>query len=282
MDETTRRRRLREIAKEQVKKEKEQKEQAQEEAEEWVGQFVRSGDEKTSSDVLMERLPTQLQEASESSRIRDVAAILIIIGSILGVISGGMLVSANPAELAQAASVETNDVRVSGTVFSLEGTGVENATVTIQDLEDSTILATTSTSPSGRFSVEAIRAVELRITVDATEFGRSTHLVGPGEAQEISITLPKIGNSTVIDSRHSSGLGQSVFVGSMVGLTSIVFALFGFWASSEARAGKHYRRTLWLSGFAMMSRGLMFIGPTLILLGMVLVVVAKRQFAGQF
>ena len=160
MDETTRRRRLREIAKEQVKKEKEQKEQAQEEAEEWVGQFVRSGDEKTSSDVLMERLPTQLQEASESSRIRDVAAILIIIGSILGVISGGMLVSANPAELAQAASVETNDVRVSGTVFSLEGTGVENATVTIQDLEDSTILATTSTSPSGRFSVEAIRAVE--------------------------------------------------------------------------------------------------------------------------
>ncbi len=282
MDETTRRRRLREIAKEQVKKEKEQKEQAQEEAEEWVGQFVRSGDEKTSSDVIMERLPIQLQEASESSRIRDVAAILIIIGSILGVISGGMLVSANPAELAQAASVETNDVRVSGTVFSLEGTGVENATVTIQDLGDSTILATTSTSPSGRFSVEAIRAVELRITVDATEFGRSTHLVGPGEAQEISITLPEIGNSTEIDDRHSSGLGQSVFIGSMVGLASIVFALFGFWASSEARAGKHYRRTLWLCGFAMMSRGFSFIGPTLILLGMVLVVVAKRQFVGQF
>ena len=281
MDETTRRRRLREIAKEQVKKEKEQKEQAQEAAEEWVGQFVRSGDEKTSSDVLMERLPTQLQEASDSSRISAVAAVLIIIGSILGIISGGMLVSANPAELAQATSVETSDVRVSGTVFSLEGTGVENATVTIQDLEDSTILATTSTSPSGRFSVEAIRAVELRITVDATEFGQSTHLVDPDEAQEISITLPEIGNSTEIDDRHSSGLSQAVFTGSMVGLASIVFAMFGFWASSEARAGKHYRRTLWLSGFAMMSRGFIFIGPTLILLGMVLVVVAKRQFAGQ-
>jgi hypothetical protein len=282
MDETTRRRRLREIAKEQVIKEKELKEQEQEDAEEWVGQFVRSGDEKTSSDVLMERLPTQLQEVSESSRIRDVAAVLIIIGSILGIISGGMLVSANPAELAQATSVETNDVRVSGTVFSLEGTGVENATVTILDLDDSTILATTSTSPSGRFSVEAIRAVQLRITVDATGHGRTTHLVNPREAQEISITLPDTGNSTVIDDRHSSGLSQAVFTGTMVGLTSIFFALFGFWASAEARAGKHYRRTLWLSGFAMMSRGFIFIGPTLILLGMVLIVVGKRQFVGQY
>ncbi len=281
MDEATRRKRLREVANEQIAKEKQLKEQAQEDAEEWVGQFVRSGDEKTSSDVIMERLPSQLQDASESSRIRDIAAVLIIIGSILGIISGGMLVSANPAELAQTTSAETNDVRVSGTVFGLEGTGVENATVTIQDLDSTTTLATTSTSPSGRFSVDGVRAVQLRITIDETSHGRTTYLVDPNEAQEISITLPEIGNSTEIDARHSSGLNQAVLTGSMVGLASIAFAMFGFWASSEARSGKHYRRTLWLSGFAMMSRGFIFIGPTLILLGMVLVVVAKRQFANQ-
>ena len=48
--------------------------------------------------------------------------------------------------------------------------------------------------------------------------------------------------------------------------------------AAEARKGLSYRRTWWLSFVGLWSRGMMFIGPLLILAGMGLTSLSRNQF----
>ena len=59
----------------------------------------------------------------------------------------------------------------------------------------------------------------------------------------------------------------------------MITALVGFQAAVEVRRAKRYRRTQYLAGIALFSRGLILFGPLLILIGMILLVIAKEQFA---
>jgi hypothetical protein len=44
------------------------------------------------------------------------------------------------------------------------------------------------------------------------------------------------------------------------------------------RRAKHYRRTQYLAGFALFSRGLIIFGPLMILVGMIMLSISKDQF----
>ena len=62
---------------------------------------------------------------------------------------------------------------------------------------------------------------------------------------------------------------------------TLLFALVGFFAAAEAQRGVKYRRTKYLCGIALFSRGLIFFGPLLILFGMALLAIAREQFLDQ-
>jgi len=71
-----------------------------------------------------------------------------------------------------------------------------------------------------------------------------------------------------------AAVGLSTFIGVMTVLTGIV----GIQASVEVRRAKRYRRTQYLAGISLFSRGLILFGPILILVGMGLLALTKEQF----
>jgi hypothetical protein len=73
-------------------------------------------------------------------------------------------------------------------------------------------------------------------------------------------------------------LDNAVGLSSAIGLLTIGTALAGIQASVEIRRGKRYRRSQYLAGVALFSRGLIIIGPALILFGMVVNVFARDDF----
>ena len=71
-----------------------------------------------------------------------------------------------------------------------------------------------------------------------------------------------------------AAVGLSTFIGVMTIITGIV----GVQASVEIRRAKRYRRTQYLAGISLFSRGLILFGPILILVGMGLLTLTKEQF----
>ena len=71
-----------------------------------------------------------------------------------------------------------------------------------------------------------------------------------------------------------AAVGLSTFIGVMTIITGIV----GIQASVETRRAKRYRRTQYLAGISLFSRGLILFGPILILIGMGLLTLTKEQF----
>ena len=66
----------------------------------------------------------------EKSKLRLTAAILILIGSILGVISGGMLLQGNPEDLINSSIFkDAESVDLTGNVLDIEGVALNNTSV---------------------------------------------------------------------------------------------------------------------------------------------------------
>ena len=64
----------------------------------------------------------------------------------------------------------------------------------------------------------------------------------------------------------------------VVGLLTFLTALLGVQSAVEIRRGKRYRRSQYLAAGALFSRGLIIVGPTLILFGMIVNLFAKEDF----
>jgi hypothetical protein len=73
-------------------------------------------------------------------------------------------------------------------------------------------------------------------------------------------------------------LEAAVSLSTIIGLFTLGTALIGVHSSIEARRGKRYRRTQYLAGIAIFSRGLIIFGPVLILCGMGLLILSKDGF----
>ena len=70
-------------------------------------------------------------------------------------------------------------------------------------------------------------------------------------------------------------------VAAQMGGSTLISAATGVIGGLEARKGQRYRRTQWLCGLGLFSRGGIFFGPLLILLGMALLMLARPQFKDQ-
>ena len=73
-------------------------------------------------------------------------------------------------------------------------------------------------------------------------------------------------------------LDDAVRLSTAIGALTIASGAIGLLAGIEVRRATHYRRTQYLSGLALFSRGLIVFGPALILLGMIVTSFARDQF----
>ena len=70
----------------------------------------------------------------DRERLRMIVAILVLIGSILGVVSGGILLQGNPDELLNSTIFnEAETVDITGQVLTIDGITLENATVELYE-----------------------------------------------------------------------------------------------------------------------------------------------------
>jgi hypothetical protein len=158
------------------------------------------------------------------------------------------------------------------------GESVNSAEVVLIGYDDDSVIARTFTSSDGRFLFEDV--VAQQVIVEVRHDGNITErrIIHPGERVQLIITLKPGTGTNELDLRTESHLDQSVALGTAISVVTVAASLLGFVAALQAHRGVAYRRTQWLCGLALFSRGGIFIGPGMILAGMVLLKIAKAQF----
>ena len=225
-----------------------------------------------------------LEDISEEPSTRVAGAILIIIGSLLGVWLGILLVSGNPDEILSATPDSYSDV--SGIVIS-ERTGndsggepVEGVRVRLLSIEGATTGKETFTDSDGRFTVLEVRREPAILSFTHSGNNTTKLYFVPGDEAQIVITMSEGNGENVIDRRGESYQSTSVSISTAIALMTVLLGLLGVYGGVEAYRGNSYRRSWWLSFLGLWSRGMIFIGPLLILIGMGLVTLSKEQFSG--
>jgi len=225
-----------------------------------------------------------LHDLSIDSATRVAGALMIFIGSLLGAILGVALISADVGEILTGQLDSSDGVAdVNGMVnTALEdnttgGDSVEGVKVSILD-SDELEIGHDFTDSGGRFSVEDVPRRASTLLVDHPENVTVRILLIPGDHAQISITLTQGDGLYESDMTGESHLAESVLIGTTIAGLTLLAGLAGMVGGLEAYRGDHYRRTWWLSFFGLWSRGMLFIGPMFILLGMGMTHLARDQF----
>lgn len=223
-------------------------------------------------------------ERSNASQLRTLAASLILVGSILGMASGGLILQGNPDDLITSFSVIGNDenVDVSGVALEPEGTAVQNIEVELISRDTQEVIGITTTDENGYFWFKSIDITELQLTFTLEGYTTVERIFIPDGAQIRTVTMQP-GNGTVVENeivlKDGWNAEDAVALSTAVGVLTVLTGLIGVQAAFEARRAKHYRRAQYLAGFALFSRGLIIFGPALILSGMVMLMISREQFA---
>ena len=223
-------------------------------------------------------------ESEDSERIRLLAAVLIFVGSVLGILSGLLLLQGNPVDLLAAELLETTptvDLRMQ--VLEAEsGNALEGLTVEWLDMDTETVLQTTMTGASGWFEFEGVITeprllrvsgdgyVTSEIEMEAQAAGSPPVTMTPGSGTERTVMTSGDGGQWSLD--------DATRLSTAIGIATILTGGVGLLAGLEVRRAKKYRRTQYLAGIGLFSRGLILFGPALILLGMILLSFSKQQF----
>lgn len=245
----------------------------------------------TAADI--ESPPDEFSEASQdwfemadldADRWRNLAAALIFVGSVLGMLSAVLILQGNPTELLNSSLfAESEAVDISGTALEdVEGHGVENVTVELLDARSKAVLQSTSTDAFGYYSIQNV-AQETHIIKFSKEGYLTVERTFLPDNVGLDPVTMKPGNGTADpqnDEQALSGwtLDDAVSLSTAVGLLTLGTALLGVQSAVEIRRGKRYRRSQYLAAGALFSRGLIIVGPTLILFGMIVNLFAKEDF----
>ena len=224
-----------------------------------------------------------LHDLSIDPATRVAGAILIISGSALGAMLGVLLMAADPADIMGQIDNEQSSDDVDGLVISsLENnTGGDPIMGVLVELlnEDRTLISSDITDSGGRFNIEDVPRRSSILYVQHPDNKTVEILLVPGDHSQIPVTLtPGDGLIGPIDMRGESDLSESVFVGLFVAAVTLITGLAGIVGGLEVYNGDKYRRSWWLTFLGLFSRGMMFIGPLLILLGLGLMYMTRDQF----
>ena len=219
----------------------------------------------------------------DADRWRNLAATLILLGSILGIISGALILQGNPSELLNTSLfAEQESVDISGTALEdVDGSGVEGVTVQLLEEGSRILLQEAVTDQFGHYTMENVKQDIHVIVFSKTGYETVERTFLPDSVGLDPVTM-KPGEGTRYENNEQRvdgwTLDNAVALSSAIGLITVIAALFGIQSAVEIRRGKHYRRSQYLAGLALFSRGLIIVGPALILFGMVINVFARDDF----
>ena len=249
---------------------------------------IESPSEKDSANTSIEReivvKPMIDLDYDDREKIRVIVAVLILVGSILGIISGGILLQGNPDELLNSSLFnEVETVDITGQVLTVDGVTLENASIELFENGSVQYLQSTTSDENGYFQFYNVEPEMMKIMViiegyvsEERTFLAENGLIKPFTMEE--------GNSSNVNQesyRGSDGgwsLEAAVALSTFLGVITIITGFVGIQASVEVRRGTRYRRTQYLAGIGLFSRGLIWIGPILILAGMALNSLVKEQY----
>jgi len=218
----------------------------------------------------------------DKNGLLTLASSLIFIGSVLGIITGLLLLQGNPTDLL-GNTLEVDDViDVRGIVLESEsGDSIEGVTIELLDVDSKTVLQTANTNSYGYYEFENIAPEPhiLRVTLEGYKTVERT--ISATNVNQDAFTLTT-GEGFVVEDETTSSSGwtleNAVALSTGIALVTIVAGVIGLYSAVGARKQQHYRRTQYFAGIALLSRGFIVFGPFLILCGMGLMVLAKDEF----
>ena len=220
----------------------------------------------------------------DRERLRMIVAILVLIGSILGVVSGGILLQGNPDELLNSTIFnEAETVDLTGQILTVDGVTLENATIELYEEKNVVVIQSTNSDQNGYFQFYNVKPeiMEIRVVISGYQSVERTLRAENGLIAPFTMVE---GNSSSIIQENTVGseggwsLEAAVALSTFLGIVTIITGFVGIQASVEIRRGKKYRRTQYLAGISLFSRGLIWIGPILILAGIALNSMVKDQY----
>ena len=218
----------------------------------------------------------------DKNGLLTLASSLIFIGSVLGIITGLLLLQGNPTDLL-GNTLEVDDVvDVRGIVLESEsGDSIEGVTIELLDLDSKTVLQTANTNSYGYYEFKNVVPEPriLRVTLEGYKTVERT--ISATNVNQDAFTLTT-GEGIVVEDETTSSSGwtleNAVALSTGIALVTIVAGVVGLYSAVGARKQQHYRRTQYFAGIALLSRGFIVFGPFLILCGMGLMVLAKDEF----
>jgi hypothetical protein len=227
-----------------------------------------------------------LYDLSIDPATRVAGAILIISGSALGAMLGILLMAADPADIMgqiddNQSSDDVNGLIISALDGNTGGDPIEGVLVELLN-EDRTLISSDISDSGGRFSINDVPRQSSILYVQHPDNKTVEILLIPGDHSQITVTLTPGDGLIEDDMRGTSYLAESVFVGFFVAVLTLIAGLSGIVGGLEAYNGNKYRRSWWLAFFGLFSRGMIFIGPLLILLGLGLMYLTRDQFTDYY
>jgi len=220
----------------------------------------------------------------DRERIRVIVAVLILVGSILGIVSGGILLQGNPDELLNSSLFnEVETVDITGQILTVDGVTLENASVELFEGGSVAVIQSATSDENGYFQFYDVKPemMKIMVVIDGYVSEERTFLAENGLVKPFTM---EAGNSSNVNQETYRGSGggwsleAAVALSTFLGVLTIITGFVGIQASVEVRRGTRYRRTQYLAGIGLFSRGLIWIGPILILAGMALNTLVKDQY----
>lgn len=230
-------------------------------------------------------LEFQEDEFSDGERRRRIASALVMIGALMGILSGTLILQGNPSGLLNSSFFSSTDsLDIHGLVLDEDGSPVVNVSIELVDPDSESTIKSSMSDENGRYVIDAVLVKEYELHV--TKQGYQTVILS-FKPEPIGISpitmIAGEGERTKDELSQTDGwsMENAVALATFEGLFTIGCALVGVHASFEIKRKKRYRRTQALCWVGLFSRGLIIFGPTLILIGMILLMFNKEDFADQ-
>jgi len=200
----------------------------------------------------------------------------------MGILSGVLILQGNPADLLNSTLfTDSGTLDIHGMVVDEDGNPMANVTIELIDPETDTVMKTNLSDNNGRYVIENVEVKDSILLFSKSEH-ESVELLFTPESIGISpITMVEGDGVRVKDERSVTegwSMENAVALATFEGLVTIATGLVGVHASFEIRRAAKYRRTQILCWVSLFSRGLIIFGPTLILLGMILLTTNREEF----
>ncbi len=222
---------------------------------------------------------------SEGERRRRIASALVMIGALMGVLSGTLILQGNPSGLLNSSIFNSADsLDIHGFVLDEEGEPVANVSINLVDIDSNSTKKSSMSDENGRYVIESVLVKEYELHVSKAGYETVILTFKPEPVGISPITMVAgEGQRTKDELSATEGwsMENAVALATFEGVFTIACALVGVHASFEIKRKKRYRRTQAFCWIGLFSRGLIIFGPALILTGMIFLMLDKEDFEDQ-